>query len=299
MDEISVTFAALGLNLLPPSSATAFIERLAKTEDGTLLPAPTPVDSFDGVSSRLTERQRVDALLDLVNDSELTHDRWKEIEIGVRIKWAAAPTRSISPERREALRAFLNERVTIRERAAVMNRERARKAELRGERANRLPERTTSLSIASANLPKLLNGRVHKSLWFTNAGAAKTVPRIVRRGSAKVLANVTLQGAGGELAVLERVRCDSPETALNYALALVLDNKREFGSLLCRCSADGCGRFWLLPEGKAAGKPARNFCPLHAAESARLSAVQRKRRQRQMERVELNRRKPKSRSNTV
>lgn len=222
---------------------------------GTTEPSATSLTDADLDGPNYTERDRVQALLAILNEGK----------------------QQMSGERHEALSAFLAERVAIREREAAAWQTREQQAELGGYKARRLPHRTAALSIAAEGLPPLLNGRVHKSMHFENAGAAKTVKGRLKDGTA---VNVTLQGSGGELTVTERVRCDSPETELNYALALVLDSKRKFGVALCRCHKPGCGRFWLLPDSRGAGKPGRVYCPIHAKERIKLSQTERKRRER-------------------
>src|SRR5208282_3638090 len=76
-----------------------------------------------------TERQRILALLDLVNGE----------------------SSEISAERLNALRAFLEERVAVRERATLMF-----------PPWKKVPHRTVALSMAAEVLPALLNGHVDK-----------------------------------------------------------------------------------------------------------------------------------------
>jgi hypothetical protein len=191
-----------------------------------------------------TERERIQALLDLVNGES------SEISVG----------------RLNALRAFLEERVAVRERATLMF-----------PPWKKVPHRTVALSMAAEILPSLLNGHVHKVMHFLNAGAGRTIKGRLQKTGQSV--DVVLEGPGGELAVTEYVNCDTQESALNYALALVLAKNHGYGVNVCRCHADGCGRFWLLPD-KLTGKPSRNFCSLHEADKKRLSDAERKRRQR-------------------
>ena len=181
----------------------------------------------------------------------------------------------VRPDRLGALRAFLEERVAIRERAALMSRARPKRTE-----SLRIPHRSVALSLAAEVLPALLNDRVRKAMHFTNAGAARTVTRWwpTHDGKGERVA-VIVDGAGGVLDVSERVQCDSLETSLNYALAVLLDKRRNLGNKLCRCHADGCGHFWLLSD-ELKVKPSRNYCPTHIGERERLGSMERKRRQR-------------------
>jgi hypothetical protein len=199
-----------------------------------------------------SERDPIQALIHSVNDDGQAPDG-----------------EQISEERCAALRAFLEERVSVRERVALMK-------FVDGVP----PHRTPALSLAAEKLPLFLKDRVRIDLAFANVGAAKTKkarwPTHDRRG---VLVDVTIEGAGGELEITERWQCDSYETALNFGLALLLDRKKDLGSALCRCHAEGCGRFWLLPH-RLTGKPTRNFCSEHEAEKKRLSDAERKRRER-------------------
>jgi hypothetical protein len=202
-----------------------------------------------------SERERIQELLDLVNSESA----------------------DVSPERRSALRAFLGERVAVRERATLLSpRLEADNAKHGVRRANSVPHRTLALSLAAKALPNLLNGHVQKSMYFLNAGSGKAVTKRSRTGE---IVSQVHEGPGGELAVIEYVDCDRLETVLNYALALVLAKNYSYGLNLCRCHADGCGRFWLLPD-KLTGKPSRNFCSRHEADKKRLSDAERKRRQR-------------------
>jgi hypothetical protein len=221
--------------LLDRATAKAYLALLAARESGDL--AAWQDDRYSN------ERDRVQALLDLANEG----------------------SSEIAKARLNALRAFLEERVAVRERAALMF-----------PAWKKVPHRTVALSLAAEILPTLLNGSVHKSLQFSNAGAGKTQRGRLKTGEP---VNVVLEGPGGDLAVSESVRCDSPEAALNYALALVLAKNFGYGLRLCRCHADSCGRFWLLPD-KLTGKPSRNFCSRHEADKKRLSDAERKRRQR-------------------
>lgn len=75
--------------------------------------------------------------------------------------------------------------------------------------------------------------------------------------------------------VREQWVSDSRETALNFALFLVLDPsrpdpKRPFGVDLCRCHQ--CGRLWLLDRSGKAGKPVRNY---HDRQCAKLAKPRR------------------------
>ncbi len=201
-----------------------------------------------------SERGRIQELLDLVNDNGS----------------------DASPERKDALRALLEERVAVRERATLLSPRLEAEAAKHGVLQKKIPHRTIALSMAASMLPDLLNGHVQKSLHFLNAGSGKSETKRLRTG--EILSQVQ-EGPGGDLAVIEYVDCDSRETALNYALALVLAKNYSYGLKLCRCHAFGCGRFWLLPD-KLTGKPSRNFCSEHVADKKRLSDAERKRRQR-------------------
>ena len=224
--------------------------KTAKAHLAALDPCATMVaESWVYIPFR-SERDPIHALLDAVNEPD---------------------SAQLSEPRLAALRAFLEERVAIRERAAFMGKKFV---------GGMPPHRTPALSLAAERLPLFLTERVQVDLRFANAGAAKTVkarwPTHDKKG---VSVAVTIEGPGGELEITERVRCDSHETAFNFGLALLLDRKKDLGSALCRCHAEGCGRFWLLPE-KLPGKPTRNFCSEHEAEKKRLSDAERKRRQR-------------------
>jgi hypothetical protein len=202
-----------------------------------------------------SERARIQELLDLVNGDSA----------------------DVSPERRSALRAFLEERVAVRETATVLGpRLEADNAKHGVRRTNPIPQRTLALSMAAEMLPALLNGHVQKSMYFLNAGSGKSETKRLPNGQ---IVSQVHEGRGGDLALIEYVDCDNQETVLNYALALVLAKNHSYGLNLCRCHADGCGRFWLLPD-KLAGKPSRNFCSRHEADKKRLSDAERKRRQR-------------------
>jgi hypothetical protein len=211
-----------------------------------------------------TERSRIEDMLALVNDGALVSTEAR-----------------VSPERREALRAFLEERVAIRERASLMFPEFAKEAAAVGALARMPPQRTVALVLAWEALPPLLNNHVSKRLFFSNQGAAQWAKgRLKSTGKA---VSVLLAGPGGELGITEFVECDSLGATLNYALALLLDKKNDIGAALCRCHAPGCGRFWLLPE-RLASKPTRNFCANHEAAKKKLSDAERKRRERQITR---------------
>jgi hypothetical protein len=140
-----------------------------------------------------------------------------------------------------------------------------------------VPHRTIALSLAAEVLPALLNGRVQKTMYFSNAGVGKSAQGRWEKTGEPV--NVVIEGRGGELAVTERIQYDSAETALNYALALLLAKNHEFGIQLCRCHADDCGRFWLVPE-QLESKPSRNFCSLHETDKKKLSDRERQQRRR-------------------
>jgi len=240
--EESVTYP----KLLDRPTAKAHLAALASSESNG---SPSWHDAHG------TERERIQALLDLVNSD----------------------SSEISSQRLAALRAFLEERVAVRERATLMSPRLEKEGAKYGVEGKQVPHRTVALSMAAETLPPLLNDHVHKVMHFSNAGVARTRKgRIPKTGE---LVSVVLEGAGGELAVSEYVSCDSHEAALNYALALVLAKNHGYGMNLCRCHAEGCGQFWLLPE-KLTGKPSRNFCSRHEADKKRLSDAERKRRQR-------------------
>ncbi len=207
-----------------------------------------------------SERERVEALLGLLNDG----------------------AERVSTYRLAALRAFVEERVAVRERASILfpPKELEREAARFNRPAEPVPHRTVALTIAAEQLPALLTGHVHKALSFRNAGEPRTTKGKPTTGPLKgETIDVTLEGPGGELAITERIHCDSISDALNFALALALAKNRPYGEALCRCHAEGCGRFWLVPE-RLSSKPTRNFCQIHEAEKKRLGSVERKRRQR-------------------
>jgi hypothetical protein len=247
----SVTLPAL----LNRKDAKAYISALTASDNGSIQPWLRVVYS--------TDRARIEDMLALVNDGALS-------TTGERV----------SPTRREALSAFLAERVAIRERASFLYPQFTKEAALAGAVARMPPQRTVALSLAWESLPVLLNGRVRKQLFFSNQGAARWIQGRVKETGEQV--RVLLSGSGGELEITEIVECDSLATALNYALALLLDKKRDIGASLCRCHAPECARFWLLPE-KLTGKPTRNFCTDHEGDKKRLSDAERKRRQRKIE----------------
>jgi hypothetical protein len=243
--------------LLEKASASRFLEFLAEKDTGA--GNSSPVHNPD-----LGERERIEELLALVN--------------------GGGP--ALTPERREALRAFLGERVAIREREELTRSDRVRHAARYGPmEPGSVPHRTLALSMAAQRLPELLNKRVRKEMEFTNEGSAKTVTgRLAKTGQA---VSVIKHGPGGGLGVREEVHFDAFSTALNYTLALVLDTNRPFGLALCRCHAPDCGRFWLLPLKKSVGKPSRQYCDEHKHERKRLGDNERKQRERNLKAAAL------------
>jgi hypothetical protein len=251
----SVTSQAGAPALLERKEARRLLEVLAGPRDITH-PRKLDMAYWSDPPAYRTDRDRIEIMLELVNDSFLLD--------------AYGSGLIVPRERVDALRAFLQERVAIREREALIY----QVSETKGE--EHTPQRTVALNEAAVALPGLLNGRVTKTIVFSNRGEGRRAHGYVNNKPA----DITIEGVGGELGITERLKCDCPETALNYALAQCLNKAREFGRNLCRCHADGCGRFWLVPE-SLPGKPSRNYCERHVDDRIRLGNAERKRRQRE------------------
>src|SRR5271166_764455 len=128
-----------------------------------------------------SERERIDELLDLVSSD----------------------SSDVSPERRNALRAFLEERVAVRERSNMLGpRLEADNAKHGVRRTNPIPQRSLALSMAAETLPALLNGHVQKSMHFLNAGSGNSVTKRLPTGE---IVSQVHEGPGGDLAVIEYV----------------------------------------------------------------------------------------------
>ena len=277
--------------LLELDDAKQFLAVLKEPEIGE---APQLRRSGDDQDDQpLTERELVELLLDLVNEGSLSIGQWSELVEGARFGAYRAPpgepSLGISESRLAALRGFLEERVLIREfEAAAFVRRRKQK-----ELASRLPQRTPALSMMEEHLPRLLNPhRVRKELYFQRRrdeqsvlGKAKPEPRRGRQVSVRA-------GAGGTL-IPERYVSDCRETALNFALLLVIDPSKAFGADLCRCHLPTCRRFWLLNRSSEAGKPVRNYhSPKCAREAKTVAAARRKANQRKRQRQPVRTKKP-------
>jgi hypothetical protein len=126
-------------------------------------------------------------------------------------------------ERVDALRAFLEERVAIREREALMYQVPGTTGE------EHTSQRTVALNEAAIGLPGLLNDRVTKTIVFSNRGEGRRSHGFVSNKPA----DMTIEGDSGELGITERLKCDSPETALNYALAQCLNKARASSEGIC------------------------------------------------------------------
>ena len=80
------------------------------------------------------------------------------------------------------------------------------------------------------------------------------------------------------------------EAAIGYALLLLLDPTRPYGSDLCRCKLAECGRFFLAIK-PATGRPRRDYCCAEHLEAAReKSSVDRVRAFREREKAKATRR---------
>ena len=80
------------------------------------------------------------------------------------------------------------------------------------------------------------------------------------------------------------------EAAIGYALLLLLDPTRPYGSDLCRCKLVECGRFFLAIK-PPTGRPRRDYCCAEHLEAAReKSSVDRVRAFRERERAKARRR---------
>jgi hypothetical protein len=65
-----------------------------------------------------------------------------------------------------------------------------------------------------------------------------------------------------------------------WALALLLDKNRDFGSRMRRCGLPECGNLFLALPGKDGGRPSRYCGEEHTAEARRLQAAERSQRYR-------------------
>ena len=80
------------------------------------------------------------------------------------------------------------------------------------------------------------------------------------------------------------------EAAVGYALLLLLDPSRAYGSDLCRCKLAECGRFFLAIK-PPTGRPRRDYCCAEHLEAAReKSSVDRVRAFREREKAKASRR---------
>lgn len=83
---------------------------------------------------------------------------------------------------------------------------------------------------------------------------------------------------------------DGLEAAIGYALLLLLDPTRPYGSDLCRCKLAECGSFFLAIK-PPTGRPRRDYCCKEHLEAAReKSSVDRVRAFRERERAKARRR---------
>ena len=81
------------------------------------------------------------------------------------------------------------------------------------------------------------------------------------------------------------------EAAIGYALLLLLDPTRGYGSDLCRCKLAECGRFFLAIK-PPTGRPRRDYCCEEHLEAAReKSSVDRVRAFRAREKAKASRRR--------
>ena len=81
------------------------------------------------------------------------------------------------------------------------------------------------------------------------------------------------------------------EAAIGYALRLLLDPTRGYGSDLCRCKLAECGRFFLAIK-PPTGRPRRDYCCEEHLEAAReKSSVDRVRAFRAREKAKASRRR--------
>ena len=81
------------------------------------------------------------------------------------------------------------------------------------------------------------------------------------------------------------------EAAIGYALLLLLDPTRGYGSDLCRCKLAECGRFFLAIK-PPTGRPRRDYCCEEHLEAAReKSSVDRVRAFREREKAKASRRR--------
>ncbi len=276
--------------LLDPKDAKQLLTALRASELGERPRLRRPGDDQD--DQPLTELELVELLLDFVNDGALSVGQWSELVEGSRVGAIRAPpgesSLGVSESRLAALRAFLEERVRIRERtaSALVGARRKRPAE-----GSYLPQHTVALAMAAEQLPLALKDRVSKKLAFRYSGGSIVLIGKARTGPRRGR-NVHARAAGSHT-MPERWVSDSRETALNLALLLVLDPKRPFGADLCRCHLTTCGRFWLLDRSSKAGKPVRNYHDRKCAALAkRAAAKQRKANQRKRERSKARARRP-------
>lgn len=59
------------------------------------------------------------------------------------------------------------------------------------------------------------------------------------------------------------------ETALNYAVMLLLNLEKRYGADLCQCQLKRCGRFYLATKNPKGGPANRNYCsPPHRLEAS-------------------------------